>query len=235
MSFSLSIVIALLMLSSASHAFSFPSMRVTRSSIVHPGYSSLKPLMMAKEVEFNFKTFKKDVDGKMSKSIESIQSQFNTIRAGQANPAMLDRIFVDYFGTPTPLNQVARVGTSGSQQITIEPFDKSVAKEIEKAIATSDLNLTPNNDGNIIRIQIPPLTEERRKVLVKQTKSLGEDGKVAIRNIRRDAVDGIKKIEKSLSKDESAEYQEQLQKLTDDYIKKLDTMMKTKETDLMKI
>ena len=101
-----------------------------------------------KEVEFNFKNYKKDIESKMTKSIESMQAQFNTIRAGQANPAMLDRIFVDYFGTPTPLNQLARVAASGSQQITIEPFDKAVAKEIEKAIATSDLNLTPTNDGS---------------------------------------------------------------------------------------
>ena len=97
--------------------------------------------------EFDFKTFKKDIDGKMSKSLESIQGQFNTIRAGQANPSLLDRIFVDYFGTMTPLNQVARVATAGSQQIVIEPFDKSVLKEIEKAISQSDLNLTPQNDG----------------------------------------------------------------------------------------
>lgn len=185
--------------------------------------------------DFSFKDYKKGVQEKMSKSIESMQNQFNTIRAGQANPAMLDRIFVDYFGSPTPLNQLARIANSGSQQITIEPFDKSTAKEIEKAIATSDLNLTPNNDGQIIRITIPPLTEDRRKELVKQSKALGEDGKVAIRNIRRDAVDGIKKLEKTLSKDESKEYQDQLQKLTDEFVKKLDAMMKTKEGDLMKV
>ena len=117
----------------------------------------------------------------------------------------------------------------------MEPFDKSTAKEIEKAIATSDLNLTPTNDGQIIRIMIPPLTEDRRKELVKQSKALGEDGKVAIRNIRRDAVEGIKKIEKTLSKDESQQYQEQIQKLTDEFVKKMEDMLKRKEADLMKV
>lgn len=205
----------------------------TITTSARPFHSSRSALHMADE--FNFKDYKKGINEKMTKSIDSMQNQFNTIRAGQANTAMLDRIFVDYFGSPTPLNQLARIATSGSQTITIEPFDKSTAKEIEKAIATSDLNLTPNNDGQIIRITIPPLTEERRKELVKQSKSLGEDGKVAIRNIRRDAVDGVKKLEKSMSKDESKEYQDQLQKLTDEFIKKLDTMMKNKESDLMKI
>ena len=206
---------------------------LTRTKTFEVSPPSTSALYMADD--FNFKDYKKGISEKMDKSIESMQNQFNTIRAGQANTGMLDRIFVDYFGSPTPLNQLARIATSGSQQITIEPFDKSTAKEIEKAIATSDLNLTPTNDGQIIRINIPPLTEERRKELVKQSKALGEDGKVAIRNIRREAVDGVKKMEKTMSKDESKEYQEQLQKLTDEYIKKLDSMIKNKESDLMKI
>lgn len=204
----------------------------TRAKTTRLSPSSPSGLYMADD--FNFKEYRKGINEKMTKSIDSMQNQFNTIRAGQANAGMLDRIFVDYFGSPTPLNQLARVATSGSQQITIEPFDKSTAKEIEKAIATSDLNLTPTNDGQIIRINIPPLTEERRKELVKQSKALGEEGKVAIRNIRRDAVDGVKKQEKNMSKDESKEYQDQVQKLTDEFIKKLDTMMKNKESDLMK-
>ena len=205
----------------------------TSSRATDTSSSSSSALYMADD--FNFKEYRKGVSEKMTKSIESMQNQFNTIRAGQANTAMLDRIFVNYFDSPTPLNQLARISTSGSQQIMIEPFDKSVAKEIEKAIATSDLNLTPTNDGQIIRINIPPLTEERRKELVKQSKALGEEGKVAIRNIRRDAVDGVKKLEKTMSKDESKEYQEQLQKLTDEFTKKMDTMIKNKEADLMKI
>ena len=119
---------------------------ISQTNNLHIPSFHIRILNMA--VEFNFKTYKKDIESKMGKSLESLQAQFNTIRAGQATPSMLDRIFVDYFGTPTPLNQVARVGTSGSQQLTIEPFEKSVCKEIEKAIATSDLNLTPNSDGS---------------------------------------------------------------------------------------
>lgn len=148
-------------------------------------------------------------------------------QAGGANPAILDRVFVDYFGSPTPLNQVARVAASGSQQLVVEPFDRSISKEIEKAISTSGLNLTPNNDGNVIRINIPPLTEERRKELAKQVSSLpyrfvvrmshnipqakgiSEDGKVAVRNVRRDVVEKIKAAEKekAISKDDSKGFQ----------------------------
>jgi ribosome recycling factor len=188
--------------------------------------------------EYNFKDVKKATDDKMKKSLDSLSQQFNTLRAGGANPTILDRVFVDYFGTPTPLNQVARVAAQGAQQLVVEPFDKSIAKEIEKAISQADLNLTPTNDGSgIIRISIPPLTEDRRKQLVKQAKTVAEDGKVAIRNIRRDAVDGVKKAEKDagLSKDAVKEYQDVIQKLTDDYIKKVDNSLKSKEKDLMTV
>jgi ribosome recycling factor len=192
----------------------------------------------AASTEFVWKTFRKGTEDKMGKSLDSIQSQFNTLRAGGANPAMLDRVFVDVFGTPTPLQQVARVGTSGSQQIVIEPFDKTIIKEIEKAISTSDLNLTPTNDGSgVVRINVPPLTEDRRKELAKQAKVICEDGKVAVRNHRRDAVDKVKDLEKAktISKDDAKGFQDDLQKLTDDFIKKLDTMTKNKELDLMKV
>jgi ribosome recycling factor len=188
--------------------------------------------------EFVWKTFRKGTEEKMTKSLDSIQAQFNTLRAGGANPAMLDRIFVDVFGTPTPLQQVARVGSSGSQQLVIEPFDKSICKEIEKAISSSDLNLTPTNDGSgIVRINVPPLTEDRRKELVKQAKVILEDGKVAVRNHRRDSVDKVKDLEKAktISKDDAKGFQDDLQKLTDDFIKKLDGMLKKKEDDLMKV
>lgn len=225
---------------------------------------------------FDWKAFKKGTEEKMSKSLENIQTQMNTLRAGGASPGMLDRVFVDQYGTPTPLGQVARVATSGAQQLVIEPFDKSLVKEIEKAISTSDLNLTPTNDGSgVIRINVPPLTEERRKELCKQAKTISEDGKVAVRNVRRDSVDKIKAAEKdkTISKDDSkgtchltttpppcvyvctsqvpdgnltllcvscvwgafAGFQDDLQKSTDAYIKKLDDMLKKKETDLMKI
>lgn len=186
--------------------------------------------------EFNFKDVKKGVDDKMKKSVASLAAQFNTLRAGGANPTILDRVMVDYFGSMTPLNQVARVAAQGSQQLVIEPFDKSIVKEIEKSISMAELNLTPTNDGSgIIRINIPPLTEDRRKQLVKQAKTIAEDSKVAIRNIRRDSVDGIKKAEKDagLSKDASKEYQDSVQKITDDFIKQIDTMLKTKEKDLL--
>ena len=149
--------------------------------------------MMAPPAEFDWKVFKKSTEEKMSKSLENIQTQMNTLRAGGASPAMLDRVFVDQYGTPTPLGQVARVATSGAQQLVVEPFDKSLVKEIEKAISTSDLNLTPTNDGSgVIRINVPPLTEDRRKELCKQAKIISEDGKVAVRNVRRDSVDKIK-------------------------------------------
>lgn len=187
---------------------------------------------------FNWKTFKKSIEDKMLKCVDSNQNQLNTLRAGGANPALLDRVFVDYFGTMTPLNQVARVAASSSQQLIVEPFDKSLCKEIEKAISDANLNLTPTNDGSgVVRINIPPLTEERRKDLAKQAKTVSEDGKVAIRNVRRDAVDKIKKEEKDkiISKDDSKGFQDDLQKITDDYVKKLEAILKKKEQDLMKI
>lgn len=162
------------------------------------------------DMVFDWKQTKKGTEEKMKKSIENIQNQFNSLRAGGANPSILDRVFVDYFGTATQLSQLARVGTSGSQQLVVEPFDKSSLKDIEKAIATSGLNLTPTNDGSgVIRINIPPLTEDRRKDLVKQAKTILEDGKVAIRNIRREVVDKVKQAEKEkeVSKDESKGYQ----------------------------
>jgi len=147
----------------------------------------------AAPTEFAWKPMRKGIEDKMAKSVESIASQFATLRAGGANPAMLDRVFVDSYGTPTPLKEIARVAASGSQQLVIEPFDKAMCKEIEKAISMSDLNLTPTNDGSgVVRINIPPLTEDRRKELVKQAKVVCEDGKVAIRNHRRDAVDKVR-------------------------------------------
>jgi ribosome recycling factor len=193
---------------------------------------------MASPVEFNWKITKKAGEEKMTKSVDTIQQQLNTIRASGASPSMLDRVFVDYFGTSTPLNQLARVSAQGSQQLVIEPFDKTATKDIEKAISQADLNLYPNNDGSgAIRINLPSLTEDRRKELSKQAKALCEEGKVAIRNVRREFVDKIKGAEKdkSIGKDDSKTYQDDLQKVTDDFIKKLDTMLKAKEKDLLRI
>jgi ribosome recycling factor len=159
--------------------------------------------------DFEWKPMKKATEEKMTKTLEGMQSQFNTLRAGGATPAILDRIMVDYFGSLTPLNQVARVAAANSQTLVVEPFDKSIMKEIEKAISMSDLNLNPNSDGDTIRINIPPLTEERRKELVKQAKTVCEDGKVSIRNIRREGVDLIKKAEKDkdINKDDCKGHQ----------------------------
>ena len=173
----------------------------------------------------------------MKSSLDACQNQMNTLRASGANPTMLDRVFVDYFGALTPLNQVASIATNGANQLTIDPFDKSILGEIEKAISMSDLNLNPQNDGTgLIRINVPQLTEERRKELVKQAKSISEDGKVSMRNHRRDAVDKVKDLEKksSITKDDSKGFQDDLQKLTDEYGKKIDTMFKGKEADLLK-
>ncbi|KAJ1436109.1 ribosome recycling factor [Ochromonadaceae sp. CCMP2298] len=172
----------------------------------------------------------------MTKTLEGMQSQFNTLRAGGASPAILDRIMVDYYGSMTPLNQVARVAAANSQTLVVEPFDRTIMKDIEKAISMSDLNLNPNSDGEVIRINIPALTEDRRKDLVKQAKTVCEDGKVSIRNIRREGVDLIKKAEKDkdITKDDCAGYQEVIQKVTEVNSKKLDEMLKKKEVDLMK-
>jgi ribosome recycling factor len=160
-------------------------------------------------MEFEWKMSKKTAEGKMAKSLESLQAQMNTLRVGGANPNMLDRVMVDCFGSPTPLNQVARVGTSGAMQLVVEPFDKSHIKEVEKAILTADLNVTPNSDGSTIRINLPPLTEERRKDLAKQASTISETVKVAIRNIRRDVQDKIKAAEKNkdIGKDDSKGFQ----------------------------
>ena len=190
----------------------------------------------ALNMEWSFKEFKTETDGRMKKSLEACLGQMNTIRAGGANPSILDRIQVEYYGTYTPLQQLARVSAQGSQQLIIEPFDKAIIKDIEREISQSDLNLTPTNDGSgIIRISIPPLTEERRKALAKKAKSVGEEGKIAIRNIRRDCVDQVKKLEKEseLSKDDCAGAQEEVQKITDGFIKKIDDLVKSKEKDLL--
>jgi ribosome recycling factor len=162
----------------------------------------------------------------------------NTLRAGGANPSILDRIQVEYYGTYTPLQQLARVSAMGSEQLIIEPFDKAIIKDIEREISQSDLNLTPTNDGSgLIRINIPPLTEERRKELAKKAKVVGEESKVAIRNIRRDQVDIVKKLEKDskVGKDDSAGAQEEVQKITDGFIKKIDELVKNKENDMLKL
>jgi len=158
---------------------------------------------------FDWKGTKRSSEEKIAKSVESLQSQLNTLRTSGANPNILDRIIVDCFDSTSPLNQVARVSAAGSQLLLVEPFDKALIKEIEKAIMCSNLNLNPNSDGDVIRINLPPLTEDRRKDMVKQAGTVCESSKVAIRNIRRDCVDKIKQAEKvkDIGKDESKGYQ----------------------------
>ncbi len=181
--------------------------------------------------------WEKDFRGRMQKSIEALKGELNRVRTGRASIALLDGIKVDYYGTPTPLNQVATLAVPESRLITIQPWDASIIGDIEKAILKSELGLVPTSDGKIIRISIPQLTEERRKELVKLVKRLGENAKIAIRNIRRDANEFVKKKEKEkeISQDELKKNQEEIQKLTDDFVKEIDTLIEKKEKEIMEI
>jgi ribosome recycling factor len=178
-----------------------------------------------------------DVEDHMKKAIEATQRSFNTIRTGRANAALLDKITVEYYGTETPLKQLANINTPDATTIQIQPYDRSAINQIEKAISLSDLGLTPNNDGSVIRLNIPPLTSDRRKELVKLAAKYAEEGKVAIRNIRRDAIDTVKKQEKEkeVSEDESRDLQDEIQKLTDKYVTKVDQVLADKEKDIMTV
>ena len=175
-----------------------------------------------------------DVKSQMQKTIESTQRSFNTIRTGRANTSLLDRVMVEYYGSETLLKSLANISVPESTTILIQPYDKSSMAQIEKAISMSDLGLTPNNDGQVIRLNIPPLTSERRQELVKLAGKLAEEGKVALRNIRRDAMDSIRKQEKNteISEDESRDLQDEIQKVTDQYTKKIDALLAAKEEDI---
>ena len=174
---------------------------------------------------------------KMSKSIDAVAADFAAVRAGRANAAVLDRLVVEYYGTPTPLNQVASISTPDPRILQIQPWDASILKGIEKAIQTSDLGINPQNDGRVIRLTFPQLTEERRKELTKQVKKYAEDAKVAMRNIRRDGMDYIKKLKKNseITEDEQKKAEKDLQDLLDKYIKKADDALAAKEKELMSI
>lgn len=178
-----------------------------------------------------------DVESHMQKTIEATQRSFNTIRTGRANAALLDRIMVEYYGTPTPLKSLAGISTPDASTISIQPYDRNTLNIIEKAISMSDIGLTPNNDGSIIRLNIPPLTSERRKELVKAVAKLAEEGKVSVRNIRRDAIESVRKQEKAgdISEDEARDLQDNIQKLTDKYTSKIEQLQQEKETDIMTI
>lgn len=213
----------------------FPRLRIPVAS---SGRQTLLPLQMAaSSLPFDWKGTKKAAEEKMQKCVESIQTQFQTIRVGAANPTMLDRVMVECYGSMKQLQKISRISTNGPQQLVIEPFDKEHIKSVEKAIKTAELNLNPIVDGHVIRVNVPPLTEERRKDMAKQARSISEDGKVAIRNARRDFVEKIKQAEKSkaIGKDDSKTFQDDLQKVTDSFAKKIDDSLKAKEKDLLKV
>lgn len=178
-----------------------------------------------------------EAESKMTKAIDVLKKDYATLRAGRATPALLEKVQVDYYGVPTPINQMANISVPEPRSLVIQPWDKSVIATIEKAILKSDLGLTPNNDGNVIRLTIPQLTQERRNELVKVVKKKAEDTRVAIRNVRRDANDHLKDMEKKhdITEDDSKKGQEDIQKLTDKYIKDVDQIMNHKEQEILEV
>lgn len=173
---------------------------------------------------------------RMKSALETLKKEFATVRTGRANPALLDRVEVEYYGSPTPLKSLANVTVTDARTLVIQPFDKSANKEIEKAIVASGLGLTPMADGGVIRISIPSLTEERRKDLTKVVRKYAEEGRVAVRNVRRDALDDLKKLKgKEVSEDDFKRQEESLQKLTDKHVKEIDEMTKHKEAEVMEV
>ena len=181
--------------------------------------------------------FCKGYDEKMGKTVESVKGDFASVRAGRANAGVLDRIQVEYYGTPTPIQQVASISTPDPRTLQIQPWDASILKAIEKAIQSSELGINPQNDGRVIRLSFPQLTEERRKELTKQVRKYAEGGKVAVRNIRRDAMDKLKAAEKKgdMTEDDRKDCEKELQELTDKFCKQLDEMSAKKEKELMAV
>ncbi|MCX7568550.1 ribosome recycling factor [Tumebacillus sp. DT12] len=179
----------------------------------------------------------KALDERMDKAISSVKGNFATIRAGRATPALLDRIQVEYYGSTMPINQLANVSTPEPRMLVITPWDKGSLAEIERAIVKSDLGMMPTNDGSVIRLSIPQLTEQRRQELVKQVKKLAEDGRIAVRNIRRDVNDEVKKLEKSgdISEDDSRRAQEKVQTVTDRFIGEIDKLLTAKEQEILEV
>ncbi|WP_138496843.1 ribosome recycling factor [Nostoc sp. PA-18-2419] len=175
-----------------------------------------------------------EAESTMQKTVEATQRAFNTIRTGRANASLLDKVLVDYYGSPTPLKSLANISTPDATTILIQPYDRSSLNIVEKAISLSDVGLTPSNDGSVIRLNIPPLTSDRRKELVKLAAKYAEEGRVSIRNIRRDAIDSIRKQEKNteISEDEARDQQDKLQKLTNKHTAKIDELLAEKEKDI---
>ena len=174
---------------------------------------------------------------KMEKAISSLKREYANVRTGRANPLILEKITVEYYHTPTPLRQLSNVSVQDGQTLVITPYDKTIVNEIEKAISKSDIGITPNSDGTCVRLTFPPLTEDRRKEICKSVKKMAEDAKVAVRNIRRDAVDDLKKVEKdeNLSEDAVKGVQDDIQKLTDKYTKIVDSIEQEKEQEVLKV
>jgi ribosome recycling factor len=183
------------------------------------------------------KELKPILDDHMNKAIKSLQNQMSKVRTGRATAAVLDGIMADYYGTPTPIKNMGQISTPEARLLQIQPFDKTLIGAIEKAILGANIGLTPGNDGNIIRIQFPALTEDKRKAFVKDVKKMGEDAKVAIRNVRRDQNEKVKGAEKAktLSEDESKKVQEEIQKITDNFIKEVDKIIEAKEKELLTV
>ena len=181
--------------------------------------------------------FLADTREHMNKSVDATRGKFGSVRTGRASPALLDRIVVDYYGAMTPLKQLATVSAPEARLLTVQPYDKNSIKAIERAILESDIGLTPNNDGNIIRLQVPELTEERRKELVKVVRGLAEEGKVAIRNIRRDTMHDLRELRDAgeAGSDDEHRAEEALQKLTDEKVKELDALVKSKEEEILEV
>ncbi len=184
-------------------------------------------------MEFDIKVY----EDKMGKSLSNLQEEYTSIRAGRANPHILDKIQVDYYGTPSPLQSVANISVPEARMILIQPWEASLIKEIERAIIASDLGLTPANDGKAVRLTFPELTEERRKELVKDVKKKGENAKVAVRNVRRDANDSIKKQNKAneISEDEQKKLEDKIQKLTDNYVARIDEAIEAKSKEILTV
>jgi ribosome recycling factor len=178
-----------------------------------------------------------DATRRMDKSVESARERFNTVRTGRASPALLDRVHVDYYGQATPLRQLATVNAPEPRMLTIQPFDPSSVKSIEKAIQESDLGLNPSNDGKLIRLPIPQLTEERRKELVRLVRQLAEEGRTAVRNVRRDVMHHLKELvdEGEVGADEEHRAEDRLQKITDEHVKRLDDLLKHKEEEILEV
>src|SRR5678815_2456987 len=181
--------------------------------------------------------FLEDAKRRMDKSIETTRTEFNSVRTGRASAALLDRITIDYYGTPTPLKNMATIGAPEPRLLTVQPFDPTQIKAIEKAVQESDLGLTPSNDGKLIRLPIPQLTEERRKELVKVVRNMAEEGRVAVRNVRRDAIHHLKELVDNgeVGSDEEHRAEDRVQKLTDEHVHEIDELLKRKEAEIMEV